>query len=272
VDERTQGALLLAVGGVSIRLGLTDAALNYIRPEFVPFLVIAGVLLVIFGGITLVAGLREDAGGADAGQGVTAADAVDADDQIIPLTHPLMDDQPGHGHDHGRGPRVAWMLAAPLFAILLIAPPPLGSYAANRQSGVVQTTTASFPELPPAEDGAIPMSLGDYSVRALYDTDESLAGERVRLTGFVSRHDDGMGQGGWLVTRFAMSCCAADGSAINVEVLGGGPAPPVDQWVTVEGTWVNRDGHEIGSLTSDPPLLQIESIEFIDPPTQTYEI
>ncbi|CAN5406032.1 TIGR03943 family protein [soil metagenome] len=273
MDERTQGALLLAVGGVSVRLGLTDAALTYIRPEFVPLLVLAGAILLVFGGITLARGLREQGADSDAGEDNTApGDAELAEDKLISLTHPLMDQVPGHdhGHDHGRGPRVAWMLAAPLFAILLIAPPPLGSFAANRQSGVIQTTASSFPPLPAAEDGAVPLTLGNYSVRALYDTEQSLAGERVRLTGFVTRHvEDGVGT--WLLTRFAMSCCAADGTAISVEAVGDEPPPPVDQWVVVEGTWENRDDHEIGSLTADPPLLMIESVQYIDQPVQTYE-
>lgn len=249
MDRRTQGALMLAVGGVTVRLGLTDAALNYIRPEYVPVQMVGGAVLLGLGAITLVRALREP---------------------DLPLTrghdgvHPLVDE---HGHDEGRGPRVAWMLAAPLFAILLIAPPPLGSFAANRQSGVIQSAASSYPPLPAATDGAVELGLGDYTVRALYDAERSLEDQRVRLTGFVS----GTVDGGWTLTRFALSCCAADGTAISVEVVTDEPPPPVDTWVTVEGFWRNRAGHEIGELTADPPLLLPSSVVVVDQPTEPYE-
>lgn len=274
MDGRTQGALMLAVGGVTVRLALSDAALNFIRPEYVPLQLIAGAVLLVLGAITLVRGLRV--------QVATASDDHDlAEDNHPTHDHPADDDHDrpaeevallsAHGHDHDRGPRVAWMLAAPLFAILLVAPPPLGSFAANRQSGVIQSSAASYAPLPPAQDGAVPLGLADYTVRALYDTEQSLEGQRVRLTGFVSR-TEADGEEGWLLTRFAMNCCAADGTAINVEVVGDQPSPPIDEWVVVEGTWANREGHEIGELTGDPPLLQVESVTTTDQPLEPYEI
>lgn len=252
MDQRTQGALLLAVGGVSVRLGLTGTALNFIKPGYVPLLVAAGVILLVMGAVTLVAALRE-----------THDPGRPAEPDLEAQTGTL---EP-HGHDHSSGPKVAWMLAAPLFAILLIAPPPLGAFAAARQSGAIRAATTSFPELPAAEDGAIPMSLGDFAARGLYDTERSLEGERVRLTGFVS----GSAEQGWMLTRFALSCCAADGTAVDVQVLGGGPAPPVDTWVEVEGTWTPRPGHEIGELTAEAPMLEATSVTPIPQPEQPYE-
>lgn len=247
MDGRTQGAVMLAVGGVIIRLGVTDAALTYIRPEYVPLQLIAGAILLVLGAVTLARALRAPAG---------------------PVDHADGDDAHGAGHAHGEGgPRVAWMLAAPLFAILLIAPPPLGSFAANRQSGVIQSAASSYPPLPPATDGAVDLALGDYTVRALYDAERSLEDQRVRLTGFVS----GTVDGGWTLTRFALNCCAADGTAIDVEVVTDEPPPPVDTWVTVEGTWRNRAGHQIGDLTADPPLIVPDAVVIVDQPTEPYE-
>jgi uncharacterized repeat protein (TIGR03943 family) len=290
MDGRAQGALLLAVGGVAVRLGLSGAALNFIRPGYVPLLVVAGGVLLVLGAVTLRDALRDpahhqvladgelphhhhddhadanadDHADADAGD---HADADQADPGHAEVQAPAPGHGHGHGHDHSRGPRVAWLLAAPLFAILLVAPPPLGSYAAARQSGVVRTAVASFPDLPPAEDGAVPLSLGDYAARALYDTERSLDGERVRLVGFAS----GTAEEGWTLTRFAMSCCAADGTAIDVEVLEGGPLPALDQWVEVVGTWTPRPGHEVGELTADPPMIVAESVTLVPQPTQPYE-
>jgi uncharacterized repeat protein (TIGR03943 family) len=271
MDARTQGALLLAVGGVAIRLGLTGTALNFIRPGYVPLLVLAGAVLVVLGGTTLWRALREpdvDGHEVHAGEHHHGADDHDgalADLPVHGATGLPPDD--GHGHDHAHGPRVAWLLAAPLFAVLLIAPPPLGSYAAARQSGAVLDATATFGDLPAPVDGALELGVADYATRALYDVDRSLEGQRVRLVGFVSevRADR------WVLTRFSLSCCAADGRAVDVEVLGGPPPPAVDQWVEVEGTWQPRDDHEVGELTTDPPLLRAEQVTPVPQPAEPYE-
>lgn len=113
MDERAQGALLLAVAGVAVRLGLSGSALDYIKPSYVPLLIASGVVIGVLGALVLARAIR----------------ALDD-----PHDHDEASDH-GHGHDHSSAPRIAWMLAAPLFAVLLVAPPPLGAFAANRQSG-----------------------------------------------------------------------------------------------------------------------------------------
>lgn len=245
MDERAQGALLLAVAGVAVRLGLSGSALDYIKPSYVPLLVASGVVIGVLGALVLARAIR----------------ALDD-----PHDHDEASDH-GHGHDHSSAPRIAWMLAAPLFAVLLVAPPPLGAFAANRQSGVVQQRSAVWPPLPDAVDGVVPLSLGEYAGRALYDPDLSLAGADVQLTGFVSD----VLPDGFVLTRFALSCCAADGTAIDVHVRSDQPAPPVDTWVQVTGQWENRDGHVVGELTTDPPLLEAQSLLPVAQPEEPYE-
>lgn len=253
MDTRAQGALMMAIGGVAIRLGLTGSALNYIKGTYVPLLIAAGVVTALLGVITLMEALRD------------GADHQHHDDDHPEGSASASADS--HGHDHSRGPRIAWMLAAPLFAVLLIAPPPLGSFAANRQSGVIAPASSVWPPLPEAENGVVHLGLGDYAGRALYDPDLSLAGVRVALTGFVSDHTED----GFVLTRFALSCCAADGTAINVEIRTDDPPLPIDSWVTVEGRWSPRDGHVIGDLTADPPLLDAESVRPVAQPDEPYE-
>lgn len=255
MDERTQGALMLAVGGVAVRLGLTDAALNYIRPTYRPLLVVAGVALVVLGVGALVRALRrpEDAAGP------AVRDEAYGD---------VLADHDHSGHTRGEGPRVAWLLALPLFAILLIAPPPLGAFAANRQSGVVQSQQVAYPPLPPPQDGAVELTLGEYSVRALYDTAASLEGERVRLLGFVSEHLTG---DRYLLTRFQIACCAADGTAISVEVRGDPQPRQAEQWLVVEGIWQPREGHVLGELTTDPPVIVADAVSPTVAPAEPYE-
>ena len=249
MDERTQGALLLAVGGIAIRLGVTDAALAYVRPSARPLLLIAGLFLAALGGLTVLRAFRG------------RPDELDL--------HGHADH--GHGHQPGHGPAVAWLLTLPLLALLLIAPPPLGAFAANRQSDrPLAATGADFGPLPDAEeDGAIRLKMSEYVYRALYDTDRSLDGKTVRLMGFVSKSDeDGVA---FDLTRFMISCCAADGQAVKVAIRSDIPAPPVDTWLEVDGTWVERPGHEIGDLTLEPPILVAKQITPVEQPKQPYE-
>ncbi|MBW3609791.1 MAG: TIGR03943 family protein [Actinobacteria bacterium] len=249
MDERTQGALLLAVGGITIRLGVTDAALAYVKPGIQPLLAVAGGFLVVIGLLTVIRAFRGK------------PDELDL--------HGHADH--GHGHQPGHGPAVAWLLTLPLLALLLIAPPPLGAFAASRQSDRPPAVTGSdFGPLPePAADGAIPMKVSEYVYRALYDEQESLKGKTVRLTGFVTTAEEP--GAAFQLTRFMLACCAADGQAVNVVVRTDQPAPPVDTWLELDGTWVEREGHETGELTLTSPLIQATSFRQIEQPAQPYE-
>lgn len=248
MDERTQGALLLAVGGIAVRLGLSNAALNYVKPGIQPLLLIAGGFLVVLGGVTVVRAFRGK------------PDELDL--------HGHADD--GHGHQPGHGPGVAWLLALPLLALLLIAPPPLGAFAAARQSGRPPTNTgAAFEPLPEPVNGAVDLKLSEYVFRALYDTNTSLKDNPVRLVGFVTPAQDPAAA--FQLTRFALACCAADGQAINVSVHTDQPAPPVDTWLEVEGTWAPLPGHTIGEISDVPPILEVSSVREIPQPDQPYE-
>lgn len=248
MDERTQGALLLAVGGIAVRLGLTDAALNYVKPGIQPLLLVAGAFLVVLGGLTVVRAFRGK------------PDSLDM--------HGHADH--GHGNQPGHGPAVAWLLTLPLLALLLVAPPALGSFAADRQSDrPLANTGADFGPLPDEVDGAIPLRQSEYVFRALYDTDRSLEGKTVRLTGFVTPSDES--DIAFELTRFTVACCAADGQAIDVAVRTDQPVPPVDTWLELEGSWVPRPGHTIGDISLDPPIIEAETFQVIDQPAQPYE-
>jgi uncharacterized repeat protein (TIGR03943 family) len=88
---------------------------------------------------------------------------------------------------------------------------------------------------------------------------------RVRLVGFVV--PDPQPQG-FLLTRFAISCCAADAIPMQVAVLAAqGGIPPPDTWVEVEGTWQPP----VSGDTRLPPILRPTSVLRIDPPADPYE-
>lgn len=249
MDERTQGALLLAVGGIAVRLGVTDAALAYVKPGIQPLLAVAGGFLVVIGVLTVVRAFRGKP------------------DQLDLHGHA----DHGHGNQPGHGPAVAWLLTLPLLALLLIAPPPLGAFAAGRQSNRPLTSTgADFGPLPKADaDGAVSLKLSEYTYRALYDEQRSLQGETVKLTGFVTKAEEPGAS--FQLTRFMLACCAADGQAINVVVRTDQPAPAPDTWLELEGTWVPRDDHEVGELTTEPPIIEATEFREIEQPAQPYE-
>lgn len=248
MDERTQGALLLAVGGIAIRLGVTDAALAYVKPAMQPLLFVAGGFLAVIGILTVLRAFRGKPDNLD--------------------MHGHADH--GHGNQPGHGPAVAWLLTLPLLALLLIAPPPLGAFAAGRQSDRPPAATgASFGALPEPVDGAVELTLSEYVFRALYDEQRSLEDQTVRLVGFVTPATDR--DVAFQLTRFTVACCAADGQAIHVAIRSDQPPLPADTWLEVEGHWVPRPDHTPGELSLEPPLLDATDIRQIPQPAQPYE-
>lgn len=252
-----QGVLVTVTGVVAIRLALTGVYLSYLKEGMRTPLLVAGIVLSVLGGVTIVRALRQ----------------VDSDGQPV-VDHGPVDADDGHeGHDHGRaGPPVAWLLVLPLLAILLVAPAPLGAYAASRDSSrtiPVVSGEPAFEPLPAAVDGAVPMSLIEFVTRAYYDADDSLEGVPVRLSGFVVA--DPEVPDGYQLTRFTLSCCAADGFPIQVAVRGiQGPIPPNDTWVEVTGSWVAPPpGTEVG--VGRGAALLFGSAREIDQPENPYE-
>lgn len=261
MDERTQGAMLLAVGGVALRLGLTDSALAYVKAGLQPALMAAGAILVVLGAVAVVKAFRSgDEVEATAPDHAYVSSAGVAD--VPPEAHG------DGGHDHGsHGPAVGWLLLIPLLALLLIAPPPLGAFAASRQSNAAPVDTRStYPPLAEPVDGAVELRLTEFVFRALYDEDRSLEGQRVRLTGFVSATDGG----GYTLSRFTLNCCAADARSIDVAIAADGPAPAIDSWLEVEGVWRGDEPAPPGQGFR-PPTLNAERAQPIEAPVQPYE-
>jgi uncharacterized repeat protein (TIGR03943 family) len=234
-DRRTQGAILLLVGVTALWLGLTDAALAYVRGALRPPLVATGVALLVLAAVALL--------GRDPG---------------------------GHGHGHGP-PRSGWLLALPVLVLLLVAPPALGSFAASRQAAqTVQPggdPSGVFPPLPEPVGGAVPLPVSEFVTRALYDQDRSLAGTRVRLLGFAVPDE----AGGYQLARFNLFCCAADGQAYQLVVHGDRTPRQADQWLVVEGRWQPQPVSKDIVPSGVRPVLVADSVTPVGPPTDRYE-
>jgi uncharacterized repeat protein (TIGR03943 family) len=225
------GTISLLVGAVLLRLTFTETYRRYVRPEMGPFLTLAGIAVIALGMVTLVRALRQ----------ARPAGAHD------------------HDHDH-EGVGVGWLLLAPIAALLLVAPPTLGSYGVGRAATV--DVRAGAPVFHPLARSArpVPMSLLEYGQRAFDHNGASFGRTPVQLTGFVA----GAEVGGFRLARYQISCCAADAIPAVVEVVGtAGAALARDQWVTVTGTF-RRGGEEI-------PRLAATTVTEIRVPEDPYE-
>ena len=232
-----------------LRLSLTDDYLLYVKSSMRPWLIISGLLLAVLAAVD-VFGLL--AGGED-------------------------DHDHGHDHDHDheghRHTYLPWIMVIPFVVVFAVGPAPLGAYMAQRQptteravaaadfdepvvndgaAGIVpdqagdagQSGSGSSPSdgvLPPPVDGAVELNHLDFLGLAAYDDQRRMEDVLVRLEGFVSPDPDGPGDT-FLLTRFMLSCCAADGFPVSIQMHGVDPIPPTDTWLEVEGYWIPHTG------------------------------
>jgi putative membrane protein len=232
---------MLIVGGAVLRASLTDLYLRYVRAGLRPFLLVAGVVLIVAGLATLWYEWR-------------AARAAKGK-------------QPGQdGHGHGRAhrePRIAWLLVLPVLALIVVAPPALGSYAAD-QTGTALQRPPGFAPLPAGDP--LPLSVVDYAGRAVYDSGHSLDGRRVEIAGFIS-----LGRGGPYLVRMVLSCCAADALPIKVGLTGQLPAAlRSDAWFQVTGTYTHKQIKDFvngGAI----PYIEVSQAKPIQAPRDQYE-
>lgn len=228
------GTLTALVGLLTIRLTVDGSFQRYVRTSMRPWLLIAGVALLALGIVAIVVGIRSS--GSD-----DHADDDHADD------------------DHGIG--VGWLLLVPVVALLLVAPPTLGSFGVNRSTGIRVTSGRST--LPPlaVTDQPIPMTLQEFTERSFDHNGASMRGAVIALTGFVA---DGASATSFRLARYQISCCAADASAAVVRVIGfSGSAPPRDQWLTVTG--------RVSPVQGDDPVLTATTLRDISAPEDPYE-
>ncbi|OAH13712.1 TIGR03943 family putative permease subunit [Streptomyces jeddahensis] len=247
-------SLLILCGVALLRIALfSELYLRYVKPGLRPFLIASGVLLISLGIVGVVAAFRSSGGsGAENDHEHHGAGSDDRHRGEVS----------GHGHDHSRGPRVAWLLAAPALALLFFPPPALGSYSAEREAAQYAAQgIGTFPALP--DEDPVDLTLGEFTSRAMYDSGATMKGRTLRMTGFVTRDGDT-----WYLTRLLISCCAADARPNKIEIRGA-DAPATDAWVTVTGTW-HPEG-ELGSDEAWPPVLDATSVKHVKQPENPYE-
>ncbi|MCD2185746.1 TIGR03943 family putative permease subunit [Actinomycetospora soli] len=254
--RRDLGAALLVVTGLALAVStLTGGYLDYVRPSHRWWLLATAVLLLVAGAAGLFGWARrpDDPDGGSAAARLPTHGPRAVAPEVVAAAR-AADRERGHGPGHR--PAVGWLLAVPVLLVLLVPASPLGSWAAARQGTTVPATTVPPGPLPAT--GTLELAVPDYAVRAAYDGGRGLADRDVALVGFVTPTDDG----GWSVTRTAISCCAADARSYLVAV-DGAPAPPRDTWVRVVGRWMP-------SSTPSTARLRVSAVSPVPVPARPY--
>jgi len=289
MNRDTGSVLLVLVGGAILRISAGTTYLRYVKSTLHVPLIVAGTLLVLLGLVSL---WRDNPGSRGRGRrpaepAAAVAESPDGDAFTVtplagevpagdgsagglparyPLPEALAAGADGHGHHHGLGSRMAWLLLAPVFALFLVAPPALGSYAAERSTVTrVPAPAADYPPLPAGDP--LVMRLDEYEARAVWDAGRTLAGRRFDLTGFVSSRPGG----GYYLTRLVVTCCAADAVPVRILVTGDAAGSfAADTWIRVVGRYggVDRSREkDVGPIAT----IRADSVRTIDPPAEPYE-
>lgn len=232
MNRQTQGLLLFLIGGALLRASLTNLYLRYVKAGLQPLLIGAGIVLIVAAAATLWYDWR-------------SSRAAPAD----------------HAH---RGPWISWLLLLPLFALIVVTPPALGSYAADR-TGTALQRPLGYPPLPAGDP--VHLTVLDYATRAVYDHGQSISGRRVSITGFVTL---GPGNAPYL-TRMVLSCCAADALPVKVGLAGQVPdGLPPDTWLDVVGVYTARQAKDV--VNNAPiPYLEVSQATRVPVPRDQYD-
>lgn len=231
MNRQAQAAVLFLLGAALLHAGLTDLYLRYVKAGLRPLVLAAGVVLI-----------------------ATA---------LATVWYEWRAKNEEHAHTHHE-PRVSWLLVLPLFALILVAPPALGSYSAMRTGTALQQ---SYGYAPLPADGPLRLSLADYAGRAVYEHGRGLADRRIRISGFVALDHSGAPY----LVRMALNCCAADAQPVKVGLTG--TIPPVlqpDSWLEVTGTYTTH-------RTKDPvnngpiPFIKVTTAKPVPAPKDPYD-
>lgn len=256
----TRGIILGLVASLLLRLSLTGDFQLYVKQSMRPWLIVSGVLLAALSVVDVMGFLRPP--GDDHHDASLPADA--------------------HHHDGHRHAVLPWLLITPSIVVFAIGPAPLGSFMAERQpssarvapdnaatadsTDVTVADSYGFPPLPPAVDGAVPIHIAEFVSRAGFEPERRMDGVLIRLEGLVTPDPDGPG-GTFLLTKFVISCCAADGRPVSVRARGLDPIPPTDTWLRVEGYW---RPHPKGAQPPPYDDFEIVSSQTIPAPANPY--
>lgn len=173
----------------------------------------------------------------------------------------------GHDHDHAPSPASLWIMLVPLLIGVLIPARPLDSAAfASKGFNTSAPIVSADASAQLFETASEERNVLDWLKLFNYETNTiRFNGESASVIGFVY-FDDSLEENQFFVSRFVVSCCAADGFAIAMPAEWDGAATLTqDTWVLVKGT--------IQSITLNGravPLIVAESVQEVPVPNQPY--
>jgi putative membrane protein len=126
------------------------------------------------------------------------------------------------------------LLATPLLLGTLVPAQPLGA-STLAERGLTTPAAATTNWTPPQRSDTASWNLLEWSY-ATVTKGEELLDQPADVIGFVYA-DPSLGADRFYVSRYVVTCCAADGSGVGMPVLwAGGGALPNDSWVRVRGS------------------------------------
>jgi uncharacterized repeat protein (TIGR03943 family) len=153
------------------------------------------------------------------------------------------------------------LLILPVLAVVMVPSADLGALAASRRNAATGIASASAIIPEPDTEREVQFLDIHYANQA-----ESYAaamgiveGLEIELTGFVT-HPSGLDVGAFALTRFYVSCCAADAIPYSVTVAGESDYPD-DTWLHVSGSLTRVGGRFV---------LSPEAVERVAKPKDPY--
>ncbi|HEX2058546.1 MAG TPA: TIGR03943 family protein [Actinomycetota bacterium] len=154
-------------------------------------------------------------------------------------------------------------LLVPLLAVAAVPSAQLGALAASRKTAGAGAAAvgAIAPPAPEAGEAVSFATIHYASESPAYAAEAGVAaGMEVELTGFVT-HPPGLPAGTLGLTRFQVSCCAADAVPFTVPVVIDPDSRSDDTWLSVRGRLVEKDA----KFALDP-----EEVIVVDAPADPY--
>ncbi|MDQ1750823.1 MAG: hypothetical protein QOE71_1879 [Pseudonocardiales bacterium] len=253
MTSAVSSAILLLFGAALVKLGISDELLHYVRPASRPWVFAAGLALLVLAGWSLLSQFRPPSSPDSDDPRRSVTDQADAE------AHLSQAGSASGGHNHHGATRTAWLVLAPVLALLIVAPPALGEFTANRAPAVNATASGQKASL---AAGSTPVELNMLMFYLLSSAKPAaLAGRPVTLVGFVEKQQPG----GFTLARLVITCCAADASTVKVTITAHVPPPAVGSWVQVTGQFAG-----VGSDADHTPALAATATTGIPAPKNPY--
>ncbi len=169
-------------------------------------------------------------------------------------------------HEHATPWAILLVVALPVVLGWMVPPRPLGASAMeNREVNYATLSSNAVSRATTQEFSSGEKTILDWLSQFGTGPAASFNGEEATLVGFVY-YDDLFESDTFMVSRFIVSCCTADGSPVGLIVrYEGSDQLPLDQWVEISGTFEAQDFNG-----TDIPILQVTELKEIEPPRQPY--